>query len=140
MKVIDASVGFKALVVEQDSDKAERLIEDQRNSAVELIAPDFYPVEVAHALTRAERQGRITPAEGAKLLTTLLQDLPRLVPSLPLLPKAYVLSSQLRKGVYDCVYIVLADHEGCDFVTADDKLMKALQGQFSFVVSLASLP
>ena len=73
MKVIDASVGFKALVVEQDSDKAERLIEDQRNSAVELVAPDFYPVEVAHALTRAERQGRITPAEGAKLLTTLLQ-------------------------------------------------------------------
>ena len=140
MKVIDASVGFKALVVEQDSDKAERLIEDQQNSAVELMAPDFYPVEVAHALTRAERQGRITPAEGAKLLTTLLQDLPRLVPSLPLLPKAYVLSSRLRKGVYDCVYLVLADHEGCDFVTADDKLMKALQGQFSFVVSLASLP
>jgi predicted nucleic acid-binding protein len=34
----------------------------------------------------------------------------------------------------------LADQEGCDFVTADDKLMKALQGQFSFVVSLASLP
>jgi predicted nucleic acid-binding protein len=84
MRVIDTSVGFKALVTEADSPKAIHLIEDYRNGVVELIAPDFYPVEVTHSLTRAERQGRITPVEGAKLLSTLLQDLPRLIPSLPL--------------------------------------------------------
>jgi predicted nucleic acid-binding protein len=140
MNVIDASVGFKALVVEAHSPKAERLIEDYRNAVVELIAPDFYPVEVAHALTRAERQGRITPAEGAKLLTTLLQDLPRLVPSLPLLAKAYALSSQVRIGVYDCIYVALAEWEGCEFVTGDDKLIKTLQSKCSFLVSLAALP
>jgi predicted nucleic acid-binding protein len=140
MKVIDASVGFKALVVEAHSPKAERLIEVYRNAAVELIAPDFYPVEVAHALTRAERQGRITPAEGAKLLTTLLQDLPRLIPSLPLLPKAYALSSQVRIGVYDCIYVALAERESCELVTGDDKLVKTFQGRSTFIVSLVTLP
>jgi len=140
MNVIDASVGFKALVIETDSPKAIQLIEDYRNATVELVAPEFYPVEVAHALTRAERQGRISPAEGAKLLTSLLQDLPRLIPSLPLLPKAYVLSSQARIGVYDCVYVALAEKEGCELVTADHHLIKTFQGSFSFIRSLASLP
>jgi predicted nucleic acid-binding protein len=140
MKVIDASVGFKALVAEKDSPRAERLIDDYRNAVVELVAPDFYPVEVTHALTRAERQGRITPAEGAKLVTTLLQDLPKLVPSLALLPKAYALSSQVKIGVYDCIYVVLAERESCDLVTGDDKLMKALQAKLGFIIALASLP
>ena len=138
MKVIDASVGFKALVTEADSAKAIQLVEDYRNGVAELIAPDFYPVEVTHSLTRAERQGRITPVEGEKLLTTLLQDLPRLLPSLALLPKAYALSWQVRIGVYDCLYVALAEQHGCDFVTADDRLIRTLQGKYAFILALAS--
>jgi len=127
MKVIDASVGFKALVTEADSAKAIQLVEDYRNGVTELIAPDFYPVEVAHSLTRAERQGRITPAEGAKLLTTLLQDLP------------HALSSQVKIGVYDCLYVALAEQQGCDFVTAGDRLIRTLQGKYAFILALASI-
>jgi hypothetical protein len=44
MKVIDASVGFKALVTEADSAKAIQLVEDYRNGVTELIAPDFNPL------------------------------------------------------------------------------------------------
>jgi predicted nucleic acid-binding protein len=36
MKVIDASVGFKALVTEADSAKAIQLVEDYRNGVTEL--------------------------------------------------------------------------------------------------------
>jgi predicted nucleic acid-binding protein len=57
-----------------------------------------------------------------------------------LLPRAYAVASQARLGVYDCLYVALAEQEGCDFVTADDRLIGALQGQFSFLRALASLP
>jgi predicted nucleic acid-binding protein len=57
---LDSSVGFKWVVPELDSDKALRLRDDYRNGIVELIAPDVFLVEIAHALMRAERQKRIT--------------------------------------------------------------------------------
>ena len=34
--------------------------------------------------------------------------------------RAFVLASQARIGVYDCLYVVLAEREGCEFLTADD--------------------
>ena len=61
-------------------------------------------------------------------------------PYLPLLPRAYEISSQARVGVYDCLYVALAEREQCQFVTADDKLIKNLQARFPFIVPLASLP
>lgn len=64
-RVLDSSVGFKWLVPEPHSDKALRLRDDYRNGTLELIAPDIFLIEIAHALTRAERQKRITPAQGS---------------------------------------------------------------------------
>ena len=72
-RVLDSSVGFKWVVPELHSDKALRLRDDYRNGLVELIAPDIFLVEVAHALTRAERQKRITPAQGALALADMMK-------------------------------------------------------------------
>lgn len=138
--ILDSSVGFKTLVAETDSSKAQQLCDDYRQGIQELLAPDVFPVEIAHSITRAERQARITPTQGALLLTDMLNRLPRIYPSLPLLPRAYTISSVARIGVYDCLYVALAEREGCELVTADDKLIKNLQVRFPFIVSLASLP
>lgn len=138
--VLDSSVGFKWLVVEDDTPKARTLRDDYQRAVHELLAPDIYPVEIAHALTRAERQGRITPAQGAQLLKDMFKTCPRLHPYLPLLPRAYEISSAVRKGVYDCLYIALAEREGCEFLTADEKLVKDLKTPFPFLVLLSSLP
>lgn len=43
----------------------------------------------------------------------------------------------MRLGVYDCLYIVLAEREGCALLTADERLVNVLKGHP--VVSLASL-
>lgn len=138
--VLDSCVGFKWLVVEQDTDKARKLRDEYRQAIHALLAPDVFPVEVAHALTRAERQGRITPAEGAQLMTDMLNTLPQLFPSLPLLPRAYQISSAARIGVYDCLYVALAEQQGCELVTTDARLLTNLQAQFPFIVSLSALP
>jgi predicted nucleic acid-binding protein len=56
-----------------------------------------------------------------------------------LLPRAYAIAAGSVCSVYYCLYIALAEREGCEFVTADDKLVRNLQSRFPFIVSLASL-
>jgi len=138
--VCDSCSAFKWVVTEAHSDKADRLRQDYRNGTHELLAPDVFPVEIAHALTRAERQGRIAVSQAAVLWADVMATAPVLHPYLPLLPRAIVISSQQRVGVYDCLYVALAEREGCELVTADDRLVRNLQGRFSFIVPLASLP
>ena len=59
--VLDSSVALKTALAEIDSPQAIRLLDDFHNGIHELLAPDVFHVEVGHALTRAERQGRIVP-------------------------------------------------------------------------------
>jgi predicted nucleic acid-binding protein len=138
--VLDTSDAFKWLVPEADSDKANRLRDEFRAATHELIAPDFFHVELAHALTRAERQGRIAVGDASLLWSDAMTTPPDLVPSLSLTGRAIAISAPHRVAVYDCVYVALAEQEGCEFVTADDRLVKVLQPQFLFIRSLASLP
>ena len=138
--VLDSGVAFKCLVPEADTARATRLRDGYLAGTHELLAPDVFPTELTHALTRAERQGRVTPIQGAQLFRDMLTTLPVLYPSLPLLPRAYVLSSLHRQGVYDCLYIALAEREGCELVTADDKLVKKLRTHFPFLAPLDALP
>src|SRR3954469_20663436 len=116
--VIDSSVAFKLGVPETDSEKAIQLREDVHNALHELLAPDIFSIELAHALTRAERQGRIPVGQAALLWGDVLTTPPQLFPSAPLIRRAIDLSSQLRLGVYDCLYVALTEREKCELVTA----------------------
>ena len=138
--VLDSNVALKWVLRESDSDRARQLRADSQNQIHELLAPDIFPIEVAHALARSERRGIITPAQGPIFLADILTSQPRLEPYIPLLWRAYAISSQARIGVYDCLYVALAEQQGCQLVTADDRLVRTLQPTFSFITSLASLP
>jgi predicted nucleic acid-binding protein len=91
-------------------------------------------------LTRAERQGRIVVGQAELFWGDVMTTPPRPYASLPVTARAIDISSRLRIGVYDCLYVALAEREGCEFVTADDKLVKNLRAYFSFVVALSTLP
>jgi predicted nucleic acid-binding protein len=139
--VSDASVAVKWVLKEPDSPKAIRIRNDYNAGLHDLIAPDVLPTEVAHALAKAERRKLIPVGTGIVGLADVLKSLPRLYPSLPnLLPRAFAIAAHFRIGVYDCLYVALAEREGCEFVTADDRLVKNLRGQFPFILPLASLP
>jgi predicted nucleic acid-binding protein len=117
--VLDSSVAFKWVVPESDTPKAVKLRDEFRSAVHELISPDVFPPELAHALTRAERQGRIPLADAVIRLIDVRTIGPILIPSLPLLLRATARSSSTRVGVYDCLYVALAEREGCELVTAD---------------------
>jgi predicted nucleic acid-binding protein len=138
--VIDSSVKVKWVLAEPESDKATRLRDDFRNSVYELISPDLFTVEACHALTRAERQGRISPGQARTLFLDILTTPPQVFPFQPFLLRAIDLASTMRIGVYDCIYVALADQEKCELVTADVTLVRALQPTYSFIRTLASFP
>ena len=60
--VLDASVGIKWVMNEVDSTEARDLRDVFRNQIHELIAPDSFPLEAAHARTKAGRRGIVTDA------------------------------------------------------------------------------
>ena len=137
--VLDACVALKWVLPEKDSPRAVRLRNDFRDHVHELLAPDIFAVEIAHSLSRAQRKKLIRPPQGMKRLIAVMRFPPILHASLLLLPRAFAMSSAEGIGVYDCLYVALAEREGCGLVTADEKLVKALHRQYPFIIPLASL-
>jgi predicted nucleic acid-binding protein len=138
--VIDSSVTVKWVLTEPDSDKALKLRDDLRNSAHEFISPDIFTVEVAHALTRAERQTRLLPGQARTLLLDILTTPPHIFPFQPFLLRAIEISSIMRIGVYDCIYVALAEQEKCELASADTTMVRVLQPAFPFIRALSSFP
>jgi len=139
-KVLDSSAVLHAVLPEPHQAKALQLLDDYRNGLVDLLAPDIYPLETLNALSKAERQKRILPGEAQSLWKIVMADAPVYVPHAPLLQKAFALSLSTRTAMYDLLYVCLAEQEGCEMVTADDRLVKNLQPQFPFIVHLKDLP
>ena len=135
--VLDSSVALKWVLPEPDSAKAVQLRTDSQNGIHELLAPNIFYVEAAHALTRAERQRRIAVSAGWRLWRTIMVDCPALSDSFSLMRRAFELSSQTRIGVYDCLYVALAEIEQCRVATSDGRLLKTFPAQ---TISLAAIP
>jgi predicted nucleic acid-binding protein len=138
--VLDTSVAIKTVIKEADSARAIRLRDDFLNGVHQLLAPDLFPTEICNVLMMAERTGKILPGEANSFFLDFLRDLPALHDAIPLLPRALEIATQFRQTVYDCLYVALAEREGCELATADDKLIKAIQQSLPFVVHFASIP
>lgn len=138
--VLDSAVALKWVLPEADSAKAIRLRDEYSNGIHQLLAPDIFPSEIANGLASAVRQKRIGSGESAVFLNDILRVAPALYPSAPLLLRAMEIAISTKHAVYDCIYVALAEAEGCELVTADDKLVRSLHPTFPFLVSLVALP
>lgn len=137
--VLDSSVALKWVLNEPGSPIAIRIGEEYQQGIHDLLAPDVFMGEVGHSLARLERRNLINAPDGARKFSDILAALPVLHPSLPLGVRAYDISSRTRHGFYDCLYVALAEREGCELVTADDKLVHKLGTDFPSIRDLASL-
>ena len=106
----------------------------------ELIVPDVFPTEMCNVLLILERSGKINPGEAAVFFRHCLSELPPLFAAIPLLPRALEIAKRFQQTVYDCLYVALAEREGCELATADDRLVKAVQPALPFVIPLRNLP
>jgi predicted nucleic acid-binding protein len=138
--VLDSAVALKWVLPEIHSATAKKLRDDFENQIHALIARDVFAVEVSHALVRAERKKIVPIGQAAALLVDVMKSAPALFSYLPLLSRATDIASRMRCGVYDCLYVALAEREGCELVTADDKLVKNLKNIHPFILDLQSFP
>lgn len=138
--VLDVSAALCWVLPRPASPRAVQLRDEFNRGVHALIAPSIFPAEAASALTKAERQKLIPVGQAAVLLADILTTPPAMHPYEPLLARAVDISSQTRGGLYDCLYVALAEREGCEFVTDDQKLIANLKPHFVFIVPLTSLP
>jgi len=122
--VLDASVALKWVLNEQDIARSRLLREEFESFGVELIAPDLFYTEIAHALSKGYRGDRLTKEEAEAYMDDLLTSPPELVPCKLLLPRAFGITMVTRTGVYDALYMALAEMEDVPVVTADKRMAK----------------
>ena len=121
--VIDASVAFKLIVEEQDSDKAISLIVDG-----EVVAPGLIHAELANALwTRVQKGELIDDGEMEGRLADARRYI-RTMDEAVVMPRALRLALELRRPVYDCVYLALAESLDDELRTADVRFVRAVAG------------
>jgi predicted nucleic acid-binding protein len=138
--VLDASVALRWVLPLPLQPNALRVRADFQIKIHELLAPDIFIAEVAGALTKAERQKIIRIGRAAVLYADVMNTPPALHSHFPLVSRALAISSHTRSALLDCLYVALAEREGCELLTADDKLANNLKKHFSFIVPLKSMP
>jgi predicted nucleic acid-binding protein len=120
--VVDASVAVKWFMPEIHTDAALRL----RNSPDELIAPDFYILEVANVIAVKIRRGDLDREEGTAMLESFRRAPIHVYDASALLQPAFDLANETRRSLYDCLYLALAIQVDGQVVTADRKLYDAI--------------
>lgn len=113
--IVDASVAFKWLVEEPDSDRAIRWV----GSGARLAAPILILSEIGHALTKRVRRGELA-VEGADDSFARLPGLLTLLDDTSFMARAFDLSIALHHAFYDCVYLAAAEALGENLLTADE--------------------
>lgn len=120
MIVVDASA-VVALVLSDH--RAERVAGRLLDEAAALHAPHLISLEVAHALRRLERTGRILRPRAAEALSDYGALRLERHAHESLLPRIWELRANLT--TYDASYVALAEALDAPLVTCDEKLAAA---------------
>jgi predicted nucleic acid-binding protein len=125
--VVDASVGIKLFVDEDYSDKVHTLFEQlTADIPVILYVPDLFYIECTNILLKYTRRfGRSLEDSRADLLDLGRLAL-RVVSTAELMENALLIAAERGITAYDACYAVLASRLDLPLVTADEKLVKAV--------------
>ncbi len=138
--VVDTGVVVKFLVEEEDSDKADQLLEDFLVGDLRLVALDFLFVEFANVMWVKCRLGELTEAEAEEKISQLLELSPlmEIVPATQILLEAFRNANKYELAAYDSALVALAERRGLQFATADRKLYRKLRPRSSTALLLSN--
>lgn len=138
--VIDSGVTVKWFVTEPYTTEAEQILADYQRSSISFLAPDLIYAEFGNIVWKK----RMFQGLDAKLAEEAIKKFRKvrfaITRSSDLLDDAYLLAITHRRSVYDMLYLGLSLRAGCQFVTADEKLVNAIGSLYSNVVWLANWP
>lgn len=135
--VVDSSVVVKWLSVEPYSLEALKILNDYQAGVINLLAPDLLYAEVGNILWKKHIFQGVAAPDAQLMLDAFLELDFTLTPAHVLLDTAYHLATAHQRTVYDMLYVALSLRSGCQFVTADEKLVNALNKTFPNVIWVA---
>lgn len=117
--VIDASVACKWYLDEDESDRAQAILDGDEL----LVAPALLLAEVGNVLWQRLRKGQIQPRQADEIVTHLPDVFLVLAEARDLLADAVAIARSLDHPIYDCFYLALTKRWDAPLVTADDSLL-----------------
>jgi predicted nucleic acid-binding protein len=109
--------------------------------AIERLAPALFSLEVCSGLLKRCRRNALAVGDAQSALSLILAGV-SIQPDDPVLaPRALEIAYQLaQRNAYDSLYLALAEHEGCEYWTADQRLFNAAGSSFPFVNWIGRTP
>lgn len=136
MIVVDASVAAKWYLAEPDSQRALALL----NSRNMLAAPGVVRPEVAAAITRAARTGRISIPQARTAAQSWLRHLQNeilvLEPVETDIDAAIDLALNISHGLIDCLYLAMAIRHAVPLITTDTSFVRRSSSIYADVRNL----
>lgn len=137
--VVDANVVAKLyLKDEQYTDKAKLLFPRFKRGEIQMIAPRLITYEVPAAIKR----GAVRAKAGKEVWEAALSSFQSL--GLSIVDDSDAKYDAIRLAInyacayYDALYLLLAEDLACPFITADDKLWRALRTRVEYLLLLSS--
>ncbi len=139
--VVDASVAVKLLLVEEHSDEAAEFFGLLAlPSPPVFVAPDLIYIEGANVFRSRVRRRLMAPAMAREALETLIKLPIETMSVANDLGGALAVALEYDLSVYDACYVWLASRRGAPLVTADRKLIGALEKKAFHVIWLGDDP
>jgi predicted nucleic acid-binding protein len=125
---VDASLVVKLVVEEVFSSEARTLWRGWQNEGREIAAPSLLRFEVTSVLRKQVVRGLRTTAESRQALELALAFEIEYVEPVSIHLRVFELADRLdRLAAYDAHYLAVAEYLACDFWTADERLINAVQ-------------
>ena len=125
--VVDANVAIKWYVPEILSAQADHFLEDAATTDAKLFGPDLIIAELGNTLWKKHRMKELSLKEAREILVKIQDSFPvRVYAASSLLESAWEIARTYDRSVYDALYIALAEQQKAVLITADQKLVNAL--------------
>ncbi len=126
--VVDASVGIKLFVDEQDSERVSNLFSYlAADPPAQLYVPELFYIECANILLKYVRRFGRSLEDSHTDLEDLSHLALRVTPTSVLMSDALLLAAERNLTAYDACYVILAQRLGIPLLTADEPLAKAFE-------------
>ncbi|MDR9418702.1 type II toxin-antitoxin system VapC family toxin [Gracilimonas sp.] len=120
--VLDASIAAKWIFLEEDSDKAEELLENNYG----FIVPDLFYIEMDSIIGKKVRRRELEVTDAPRKRDQIQKIATDVVYHQTVAKLAFDISISLPVTMYDALYLALAVEKQAVMWTADERLVRGL--------------
>lgn len=132
--VVDASLALRRLIAGAFQPEARSLWRRWDGEATLRISPAIFSLEVASALLRQVRVAHLPPPEAHASIAGLLRSVTIVPDDATLAERAFDIAHSVGASkVYDSMYAALAEREGCELWTGDERYWNAAHGRYPWI-------